>query len=96
MNHVKLESDEEYVKGKKSKFKGRFEAQEAARQLGFRYLTSCFSYILRKARAFYNEFAVMHYLMVMIVKGHWDMMKSCWWILILSIPVTPFTSLDAN
>lgn len=96
LNHVKLESDEEYVKGKKSKFKGRFEAQEAARQLGFRYLTSCFSYILRKARAFYNEFAVMHYLMVMIVKGHWDMMKSCWWILILSIPVTPFTSLDVN
>ncbi|KAL6279285.1 hypothetical protein ACE6H2_016166 [Prunus campanulata] len=45
LNHVKLESDEEYVKGKKSKFKGRFKAPEAARRLGFRYLTSCFSYI---------------------------------------------------
>lgn len=56
LNHVKLESDEEYVKGKKSKLKGRFEAREAARQLGFWYLTSCFSFILRKAIAFCEEF----------------------------------------
>ncbi|KAK9928296.1 hypothetical protein M0R45_025439 [Rubus argutus] len=61
-NHVKLVSssphleNEDHVKGKKNKIvKGRSEARERPR-LGLWYLTSCISHILRKARAFYNEF----------------------------------------
>lgn len=61
-SHVKLVSssphleNEDHVKGKKNKFvQGRSEARERPR-LGLWYLTSCISRILRKARAFYNEF----------------------------------------
>lgn len=84
------------MKGKKNKFaKGRSEAQEH-RGLGLWYVTSCISHILRKARAFYNEFCCDA-----ITDGGDDTTRRQGYnyeVMLVdpyfSIPITPFTSHD--
>lgn len=101
-SHVKLESSSprlengDHVKRKESKFtKGRSDAQEHQRS-GLWYVTSCISHILRKARAFYNEFccdAIFYDVDdTTRMQGYNDevMLVDAYF----SIPIIPFTSHD--
>ena len=61
-HHNSDQINDDHVKGKKMKMKRKPKhwAQERSR-LGFWYVTTSIRYILRKARAFYNEFCSEKY-----------------------------------